>query len=277
MIRRLGRFFYYGLPAVLVAYPIISFLWMSLLRKSGGEITGPLTLENYVRAFTDTMYVPLLLRSIELSVAVSAICVVSAYLLAVWVASLAGRAKMVAILVFVAPLLMNYIVKIYAIRALLGNNGFINRSLLSAGLIDKPIETFTFNMNSVFLTLVILLTPFAFLPIYLAIEQIDRKLVDAARDLGASDGYIFRRIVFPLTKPSVVLSASFVFVLAMGDFVTPEMVGGTSGFTFGRVIYSQFGSAFNWPFGSALSALLMIVVTAALWSGARMARVRGLQ
>jgi spermidine/putrescine transport system permease protein len=122
----------------------------------------------------------------------------------------------------------------------------------------------------VLLTLTALLIPFAVLPIFLSLERIPRNLLEASADLGASDLQSFRRVVLPLSLPGTATAATFVFVLAIGDFLTPQMVGGLSGFTFGRIIYSQFGTAFNWPFGSALSVILAVVVILAIAAGAKL-------
>ncbi len=120
------------------------------------------------------------------------------------------------------------------------------------GLAEQPLTIFVFNLNAVLLTLTVLLIPFAILPIFLSLERIPRNLVEASSDLGASGLQTFLRIILPLSLPGIVTAATFVFVLAIGDFLTPQMVGGQSGFTFGRIVYSQFGTAFNWPFGAAL-------------------------
>jgi len=118
----------------------------------------------------------------------------------------------------------------------------------------------------------VLLIPFAILPIFLSLERIPRSLIEASVDLGASNWQTFWRVVLPMSLPGVMTAASFVFVLAIGDFLTPQMVGGPNGFTFGRIIYSQFGAAFNWPFGAALSVILAIVMTAVIAFGRRFER-----
>ena len=110
----------------------------------------------------------------------------------------------------------------------------------------------------------IILLPFAMLPIFIALERIPRSIVDASADLGACAFQTFRDVVWPLSMQGTIVGATFTFVLALGDFITPQMVGGTSGFTFGRIIYSQFGFAFNWPFGAALSVILLVVVLIAI-------------
>jgi len=184
--------------------------------------------------------------------------------------NLKGRRRYFMLLMVLVPLLMSYIIKIYAIRSILGGSGFLNRFLLWTGVIDAPLTFFVFNLNAVLLTLTILLIPFAILPIFLSLERIPRSLLEASSDLGASASQTFLRIVLPLTLPGIVTAATFVFVLAIGDFLTPQMVGGQSGFTFGRIVYSQFGAAFNWPFGAALAIILALVVIVMIALGSRL-------
>ena len=182
-------------------------------------------------------------------------------------ASIKGRLRHFLLLMVLVPLLMSYIIKIYAIRSILGGKGFLNQFLLWTGLISEPLNVFVFNLNAVLLSLTVLLIPFAILPIFLALERIPKTYVEASTDLGASNAQTFLRVVLPLSLPGMVTAATFVFVLAIGDFLTPQMVGGQSGFTFGRIVYSQFGTAFNWPFGAALSVLLALVVIVVIAAG----------
>jgi spermidine/putrescine transport system permease protein len=170
---------------------------------------------------------------------------------------------------------MSYVIKIYAIRSILGQNGFLNTMLVGLGILDHPSTLFVFNMNAILLTLTLLLIPFAILPIFLTLERIPQVLLRASDDLGASGLQTFLRITLPLSVPGISTAASFVFVLAIGDFLTPQMVGGVSGFTFGRILYSQFGTAFNWPFGAALSVALAVVVIVAILVGEHFGRQRG--
>ncbi|HVR67335.1 MAG TPA: ABC transporter permease, partial [Verrucomicrobiae bacterium] len=190
-------------------------------------------------------------------------------------ASLRGRLRYALLILVLVPLLMSYVIKIYAIRNILGGNGLLNKTLLWLGLIDEPLKFFVFNLNAVLLALTVLLIPFAVLPIFLSLERIPRNLLEASVDLGASRLQTFARIILPMSLPGVISALTFVFVLAIGDFLTPQMVGGQSGFTFGRIIYSQFGTAFNWPFGAALSAILALVVIPVIALGASFDRKRG--
>lgn len=258
----------YGLPIAFILVPLTTFLTYSFFWVDGGQLRFSLTLLNYQRFFADDIFLPVFWRTILLCLEVAVLAVGFGYPTAYLVASLEGSKKYSIAMLLVVPLLMSYVIKIYAIRSILGGNGFLNRTLLALGLINEPLTFFVFNLNAVLLTLTALLIPFAILPIFLSLERIPRSLLDASADLGASGLQTFFRVILPLSLPGVVAAATFVFVLAIGDFLTPQMVGGTSGFTFGRIIYSQFGTAFNWPFGAALSVILVAVVVAAVASSA---------
>jgi spermidine/putrescine transport system permease protein len=262
----------WALPLGLILVPLALFVVQSLFRVEGTDIVYEPSLLNYVRFFTDPIFVPIFVTTCLLALEVAMITVVLAYPVALLLAGLEGRKKYVATIVFVIPLLMSYIIKIYAIRSILGGNGFLNRALLFFGVIDEPLTFLVFNLNAVRLTLAILLLPFTILPIFIALEKVPRNLLEASADLGASSWQTFCKVIVPLTLPGTLVGASFTFVLALGDFITPQMVGGTSGFTFGRIIYSQFGLAFNWPFGAALSVILLVVVVVAMVLAGRLAR-----
>ena len=261
-------------PLVFILLPLLLFLAQSFLRVQGTEVVYEPTLQNYARFFTDPAFLPTFWLSVVLALEVATIAVLLAYPIAYFLASLEGRAKYAMAIAFVIPLLMSYIIKIYAIRSLIGSNGFVNRILLSLGVIDTPITLFSLNRNAVMLTLTLLLIPYAILPIFVALEKIPRNLLEASADLGASAWQTFRGVVLPLTLQGMVIGASFTFVLALGDFVTPQMVGGIEGFTFGRIIYSQFGFGNNWPFGAALSVILLAVVLVAILIADRLGRSR---
>jgi spermidine/putrescine transport system permease protein len=265
----------YGLPCFFILAPLLGFLVYSFFSVEGTVMHYEPTLANYVRFFTDAIYLPVLRQTIFLCLGVAALSIGFGYPVALFLNALRGRRKYVALMLMLVPLLMSYVIKIYAIRGILGGNGILNRALLTLGIIDQPITFFVFNLNAVLLALTALLIPFAVLPIFLSLERIPRSLIDASRDLGASDWQTFGRVVLPLSLPGVATAATFVFVLAIGDFLTPQMVGGQSGFTFGRIIYSQFGTAFNWPFGSALSVALALVVVIAIALGIKLGKTRG--
>jgi spermidine/putrescine transport system permease protein len=265
----------YGLPIAFILLPLVAFLTYSFFSVAAGQMHYNLTLLNYRRFFADQIFLPVFWQTCLLCLEVALLAVGFGYPVAYLLAGLRGRMKYALLMLLLVPLLMSYIIKIYAIRSILGGNGFLNRALLGLGLIDQPLTIFVYNLNAVLLTLTALLIPFAVLPIFLSLERRPRNLLEASADLGASDLQTFSRVVLPLSLPGTITAAIFVFVLAIGDFLTPQMVGGQSGFTFGRIIYSQFGTAFNWPFGSALSVILAAVVILAIIAGARLGRPRG--
>ncbi|WP_434721730.1 ABC transporter permease [Mesorhizobium sp. RIZ17] len=265
----------FALPVVFVLMPLAIFLVYSFFSVDQGQIVYAPTLANYARFFTDPVFLPVFWRTIMLCLSVAAISILLAYPTAYFLTTLHGRWRYALLMLLMVPLLMSYVIKIYAIRSILGLNGFLNKALVGLGIIAEPSTLFVFNMNAILLTLTLLLIPFAILPIFLALERIPQVLLRASDDLGASSLQTFLRITLPLSLPGVASAASFVFVLAIGDFLTPQMVGGISGFTFGRILYSQFGTAFNWPFGAALSVALAMVVIAAILAGERFGRNRG--
>jgi spermidine/putrescine transport system permease protein len=269
------RLLNYALPLLFIVVPLASFLAHGFFSVENGRIVYGPTLLNYARFFGDPIYIPLFLRTCVLALEVAAIGVLLGYPIALLLAGLKGRAKYAATLIFVIPLLMSYIIKIYAIRAILGNEGFLNKLLIFLGILDHPSNFLVFNLNAVLITLATILIPFTILPIFIALEKIPANLIEASRDLGAGGLQTFWRVILPLSLPGTIVGASFTFVLAIGDFVTPEMVGGPNGFTFGRAVYSQFGLAYNWPFGAALSVMLLAVVMVAILAAGRLGRAEG--
>ena len=259
----------YGLPIVFILLPLVLFLVYSFFWVDHTEMHYDISLLNYRRFFEEETFLRVFRQTCVLCLEVSILTIAFAYPVAYFLAGLSGRKKYILITLLLVPLLMSYIIKIYAIRSILGGTGFLNRSLQWAGLIDEPLTVFVFNLNAILLTQTVLLIPFAVLPIFLSLERIPKNLLEASADLGASNWQTFARVIAPLSLPGVVAAGTFVFVLAIGDFLTPQMVGGQSGFTFGRIIYSQFGTAFNWPFGAALSVILAFVVIVAIAIGQR--------
>jgi spermidine/putrescine transport system permease protein len=253
-----------GLPILFIVVPILAFLVQSFWYLDGGHVVHSLTIANYVRIATDDTSIPIFLKTCRLAIEVMLITLLVGYPIAYLLWTLNERPRYVLLLAFIVPLFMSYIIKIYAIRALLGRSGLINQGLVYIGLLDKPSTAFLFNLTAVEITLAVILIPFTILPIFVSLERIPLNLIVASADLGANGWQTFRRVVLPLSAPGAMTGASFSFVLAMGDFVTPQMVGGTTGFTFGRVIYSQFGLAFNWPLGAAMAAILFVTALAVI-------------
>ena len=244
-------------PFILVVVPIGTFLVYSFWSVENHQIVPNATLANYVGFFRNDIYVGVFLQTLLLCAKVTLISLIVGYPIAYFLWRQRGSRKYVLLLLFILPLFMSYIVKIYTMRSILGLSGFLNQILVGSGLLAKPSLLFLYNQTSILITMAVVFLPFLILPIFLSLERIPRGLVQASADLGAGPATTFRHVVVPLSLPGVVAGCLFTFVLALGDFITPQMVGGPSGFTFGRVIWSQFGLAYDWPFGAALGAILL--------------------
>jgi len=264
-----------AVPFLLVVAPIGTFLAISIFRAEKHIMNYTPTLANYVEFFGNWTYFGTYLGTILLCLQVMALSILVGYPMAWFIWRQKGSRRYFLLLLAVVPLFMSYIVKLYTLRSMLGLNGLISQMLIGIGILDKPSQIFLFNQRAVLITMAVIYMPFVILPIFLALERIPRSLLQASLDLGASGWDTFRRIVLPLSLPGTIAGALFAFVLALGDFITPQMVGGTTGFTIGRVIYSQFGLAYNWPFGAAMAAVLLLTALAGIvLAGIAMSRQR---
>ena len=243
----------------LILIPLASFLSYSFFTVDGTDIIHEFSLFNFKEFFVDEIYIRTFVRTIFLAIIVMTCCIILGYPVAFFLARYAGRYKYAILLMLIIPLFMSYIIKIYMMRSILGYSGLINKVLAMAGLIDKPLEFFLWNQNSVIITLVIILLPLIIIPTFTSLDKIPKNIVEASFDLGCKPFQAFKYIILPISFPGLVVGSIFVFILALGDFVTPQLVGGTSGFTYGKIIYSNFGMAFNWPFGAALASVLLFV------------------
>lgn len=250
--------------ASFILAPIGSFLLLSFYSVEKHQIIREPTIVNYVQFLGNWVYSGTFLGTLVLCMEVTLLSLAFGYPIAWFIWRQKGARRYLLLLFAVLPLFMSYIVKLYTLRSLLGLNGLLNQMLVSSGLLERPSHMFLFNQFAVLITMTVIYLPFAILPIFLALERIPRSLVNASIDLGAGAWATFRRVVFPLSLPGTIAGALFAFVLALGDFITPQMVGGTTGFTLGRVIFSQFGLAYNWPFGSAMAAILLVTALVAI-------------
>ena len=264
----------WSLCILFILIPLASFLAYAFLPVVDNDIVYRPTLDNFAELLANASYRITFFRTMRMALEVSALNFVLGYATAyfIWRRPPAWRNLLVVALAI--PLLMSYIIKIYAMRGILGTNGVLNSALLALGLADEPVSALLFNLTAVRITLSVVLLPFMVLPIYVALERISPSVLHAAADLGASELQTFWRVVLPLSLPGGVVGAMFTFVLASGDFLAPELVGGIQGFTYGRLVFSQFGLAFNWPLGAALSVLLMAVALAVIYAARRLGNPR---
>ena len=264
-----------AIPLIFIVLPIGSFLLLSLFRAQKNQIIREPTLANYAEFFGNWTYSGTYLGTIVLCLEVMALSVIIGYPIAWFIWQQKSSRRYLLLLLAVVPLFMSYIVKLYTLRSMLGLNGLLNQMLLGLGILERPTQIFLFNQRAVLITMVVIYLPFVILPVFLALERIPRSLLHASIDLGAGAWDTFRRVVLPLSLPGTLGGALFAFVLALGDFITPQMVGGTTGFTIGRVIFSQFGLAYDWPFGAAMAAILLLTaLTGIVLAGYAISRQR---
>jgi spermidine/putrescine transport system permease protein len=198
-----------------------------------------------------------------MSLIVSAIVVVLAYPLAYYLALSGTKRKYVLLLILIAPFLTSYLLRVLAWKVILGSQGVINTLFFWTGLRspDHPVSQLLYSKFAVMLVLAYIWLPFVALPIFVSLESLDRRLLEAASDLGASRWQAFLRVTLPLSVSGVVAAFLFVFIPTVGEFVTPSLVGGTSGYMYGNQITDLFGTGFpDWQTGSVLALFLLVVV-----------------
>jgi spermidine/putrescine transport system permease protein len=244
--------------------PFLSFFVYSFWQVSGWDLVQIFTLKNYARVFTDPIYPGLALRSLEVGIGAGLMCVLIAYPLSYLMAFKARRYRDLLLFLILLTLFSNYLIRIYAWRSVLSTNGLLDVILVGLGLVREPQSYLLFSPFGTLLALTNVYVPVALLPIYSALLNIPRNLIDASRDLGASPLRAFAKVTLPLSTPGVVAAFAFVFLLSAGDFVTPQLVGGTNGSMIGMSIQSQFGEAFNWPLGSAIAMTMMVIMALTL-------------
>jgi len=209
------------------------------------------------------IYLKLFWKSVKMSLAVSAVVVVLAYPLAYFLALSGTKRKYVLLLLLIAPFLTSYLLRVLAWKVILGDQGVINSFLFWTGLRspDHPVSQLLYSRFAVMLVLGYIWLPFVALPIFVSLESLDRRLLEAASDLGASRLQAFRRVTLPLSLPGIFAAFLFVFIPTLGEFVTPSLVGGASGYMYGNQIVDLFGTGFpDWETGSVLAIFLLGVV-----------------
>jgi spermidine/putrescine transport system permease protein len=212
----------------------------------------------------DPVYLRLFWKSVQMSLIVSAIIVALAYPLAYYLALSGTKRKYILLLVLIAPFLTSYLLRVLAWKVILGDQGVVNSFLFWTGLrsFGHPISQLLYSRFAVMLVLGYIWLPFVALPIFVSLESLDRRLLEAASDLGASRLQAFRRVTLPLSAPGIVAAFLFVFIPTLGEFVTPSLVGGASGYMYGNQIVDLFGTGFpDWETGSVLAIFLLGVVT----------------
>jgi spermidine/putrescine transport system permease protein len=246
-------FLFFLLPLLIVV--VYSFLE----RGTYGGVRWIFTLENFVRVF-DPLYLNTFLRSVWIALITTLCCLLFGFPLAYFIATRPARTRNSLLLALMIPFWTNFLIRTYAWLTLLRTNtGLINVSLMSLGVIKEPLPIFG-NDFAIVLGLVYGWLPDMVLPVYVALERLDDSLLEAASDLYASGLNVFRRVIWPLSLPGVVAGSMLVFIPSLGAFVTPAILGAAKSLMIGNVISNQFLAAHDWPFGAALSTLMMTLM-----------------
>lgn len=222
----------------------------------------------------EPIYLQILFRSLVFAAVTVILTLVLCYPVAFWVSRLSERWRLVFMFLITLPFFSSLIVRLYAWLLILKPTGLLNSVLLWTGLIGEPLEIL-YTPTAVVLGMVYVMVPFMFLPLYAAVDNLDRAQVEASLDLGATRVQTFFKVVLPQTLPGIMGGAVIVFIPSVGNFVVPDVLGGAKGLMIGNLVEQQFLSARNWPFGSALSMIIMAVVLAVLMLSVARARKAG--
>jgi spermidine/putrescine transport system permease protein len=221
-----------------------------------------MTLANYREALSEPLYMQLMGRSVLIAGSVTIATVLLAFPIAYYVSFyVAPERKALWIFLITIPFWTSYLIRVFLWRVILGYDGVVNTTLEGFGIIDEPLTFILYNANAVVITLAHAFAPFAILPIFVALEKIDRSLLEAARDLGENQVMTFLRVTLPLAMPGVVAAVLIVFIPTIGDYVTPQLIGGPEGRMIANMIQVQFLRLNNAPMGATLSVIAMVTVT----------------
>ena len=257
----------YAAVVALCVAPLLILLAYSFFQVSFVAVLKEPTLKNYVRILGSETYRWLILKAFGSGLMIAAITAVIGYPVAWFIAKRVAAAKSAFLTLLLVPLYTGDLVRIFAWRMLLGAEGVINTFLMAIGVIREPIGALLFSSLATHIVLTYNYLPFMVLGLWLAFEALDDRLVEAAADLGAGATSTFRRVTLPLTLPGLVAGSLMVFVMVVGDYLTPQLLGGASGVTIISAINDLFGTAFDWPLGSAI-AWTMLAILALAFAGA---------
>ncbi len=262
-------------PPLLLLLPGVGwFLWFLLIplaivavyslaqKGTYGGVVYELSWTNYQRA-ADWIYLRILFNSLRLAAFTTVSCLLIGFPMAYVMATASPRVRSLLLILVVIPFWTNFVVRAYAIKVVFGEQGPINQLAMGIGLLKEPFQ-FANTEFAVWLGMVTNYLPFMVLPLYVAIDKFEFSLLEAARDLGASPIRAFFRVLLPLTKQGVISGSIFVFTPALGEFVIPDLLGGSRTMLIGNLITDQFLKTRDWPFGSALSLIVILIVMASL-------------
>lgn len=228
------------------------------IAKTDGGISLVFTLKNYGQAL-EGMYLSVLFKSFGYAIVTTLLTFLLAYPMAYYMAFTTQRQKMIIMFLIILPFWTNFLIRMFSIMILLGENGLINKAFMFLGLTDSPLRMIN-NTFGMYVGFIYWNLPFMVLPIFSSLDRIDVSLLEASLDLGASQRQTFMKVTLPYSIPGLVAGIVFVFIPTLGNFVIPEFLGGTQNTMIGNLITAQYLQAQNWPFGSAISTVLIVIV-----------------
>ena len=230
-----------------------------------GSLVHEWNLQNYAKLFHNPVYLEVLFRTMRIAASVTLFSLLLGYPLAYFMSFEAGVRKELFYQLVIVPLWVSYLVRGYAWKTILGSDGVLNGFLQYFHVTKEPVGFFLYSPFAVVLMLTHIYTPFVFLPLYASLEHIPRNLIEASHDLGASPRATFFRVILPLSLPGLLAGATFAFVLTLGDFLGPLLVGGPSSIMIANIVQSLFGTAYDWPLGSAISVSILLLTISLLF------------
>jgi spermidine/putrescine transport system permease protein len=229
-----------------------------------GIVMHEWNLQNYHKLLENPVYATVLFRTMRIAASVTLLSLLLGYPLAYFLSFRAGARKELLYQLVIVPLWVSYLVRGYAWKTILGSEGVLNGFLRYVHVTHEPVSFLLYSPFAVVLMLTHIYTPFVFLPIYASLEHIPRPLLEASQDLGATPRATFFRVILPLSIPGLLAGATFAFVLSLGDFLGPQLVGGPSSTMIANIVQSLFGSAYDWPLGAAVSVCILLLVISLL-------------
>ena len=251
----------FGYSLLLLAAPLLLIFLLGFWTQDYLVLDRSFKFDNYIEAWSHPLYRVLMLRSLGISAVVTLATVLLAYPMAYFISFYGGNHKALWLFLVTIPFWTSYLLRVFLWKVILGYNGVLNSTLEWLGLIEEPLTFILYNVNAVVITLTHAWAPFAILPIFVALEKIDRSLLESATDLGDSPLRRFLHVTLPLSMPGVVAAALIIFIPTIGDYVTPRLVGGKDGLMIANMIQVQFSKANNAPLGAALAVSAMGIVS----------------
>lgn len=251
--------------AVFLLLPYALMFVHSFWTVRDGAILHEWNAQNYAKLFQNPLYLDVLFRTMRIAGSVTLLSLLLGYPLAYYMAFHAGVRKEILYQLVIVPLWISYLVRGYAWKTILGSDGVLNGFLQYLHVTKEPVSFFLYSPFAVVLMLTHIYTPFVFLPLYASLEHIPRNLLEASHDLGAGSRATFLRVILPLSLPGLLAGATFAFLLTLGDFLAPLLVGGPSSIMIANIVQSLFGTAYDWPLGAAISVCILLLTVSLLF------------